>query len=209
MELVFVRHGQTAWNAERRFQGHTDIPLDDEGRAQAQALAVHLQPEHFDLAVTSDLIRAATTAGLICAGRALTLETDVDLREMRFGAWEGLTWDGIVARWPELAAAHETSPRTYTPEGGESYEALGERVMRVLARVTDRLAPEGRALIVSHAGVMHALVGGMLGSEAEASLRLRFLHASIMRAVGTPADGWRLTAVNEVPADRVIGGPRQ
>lgn len=206
MELVFVRHGQTAWNAERRFQGHTDIPLDDEGRAQAQALAMHLQPERFDLAVTSDLTRAATTAGLICAGRNLTLETDVDLREMRFGAWEGLTWDEIVARWPDVAAAHQTTPRTYTPENGETYEALGERVMRALARVTARLAPDGRALIMSHAGVMHALVGGMLGAQAEVSLRLRFVPASIMRAVGSAADGWRLSAVNEVPADRIIDG---
>ena len=209
MELVFVRHGQTAWNAERRFQGHTDIPLDEEGRAQAQGLALHLQPERFDVAVTSDLTRAATTAGLICAARDLVLETDVDLREMRFGAWEGLTWEGIVARWPALAAAHQTSPRTYTPENGESYDQLGERVMRALARVTARLEAEGRALIVSHAGVMHALVGGMLGAEAEASLRLRFLPASIMRAVGSPADGWRLSAVNEVPADRIIGGQRR
>jgi broad specificity phosphatase PhoE len=206
VELVCVRHGQTAWNAERRFQGHTDIPLDDEGRAQAQSLAVHLRDESFDIAVTSDLDRAATTAGLICAGRAIAVERDPELREMRFGAWEGLTWNEIVARWPELATAHETSPRTYTPEGGETYEELGARVMRALARITDRLAPDGRALVVSHAGVMHALVRGLLGAEAEASMRIRFLPASIMRAGGSPADGWRLRTINEVPIDRFAGG---
>jgi len=208
VELVCVRHGQTAWNAERRFQGHTDIPLDDEGRAQAQGLAAHLRVESFDVAVTSDLSRAVMTATLICDGRELALERDAEFREMRFGAWEGLTWDEIVARWPELATAHETTPRTYTPEGGETYEGLGERVMRALERVTDRLAPEGRALIVSHAGVMHALVRGLLGPEAETTLHLRFLPASIMRAVGSPAEGWRLSSINEVPADRVAGGLR-
>jgi probable phosphoglycerate mutase len=205
VELVCVRHGQTAWNAERRFQGHTDIPLDDEGRAQAQALAVHLRAESFAVAVTSDLVRAATTAALICEGRSIALEHEPDLREMGFGAWEGLTWTEIVARWPDLAAAHETSPRTYTPEGGETYEELGARVMAALARVTDRLPPDGRALIVSHAGVMHALVRGLLGAEAEASLRIRFLPASIMRAIGSPAEGWRLRTVNEVPVDRFAG----
>jgi broad specificity phosphatase PhoE len=207
VELVCVRHGQTAWNAERRFQGHTDVPLDDEGRAQAQALAVHLRAERFDIAITSDLIRAATTAELICAGGDVTLERDAELREMRFGAWEGLTWDEIVRRWPQIDAGHATSPRNYTPEGGESYEALVERALRVVGRVTARLGPDGRALIVSHAGIMHAMVRGLLGAEAEASLRLRFLPASIMRVVGAPDGGWVLSAVNEVPPDRVASVP--
>jgi broad specificity phosphatase PhoE len=200
MELVCVRHGRTAWNAERRFQGHADIPLDEEGRAQAQALAAHLRGESFDLAVTSDLIRAATTAELICAGRDLVLERDTDLREMQFGVWEGLTWDEILAAWPEMDEAHEKSPRHYTPEGGESFEAVAARVARVIAKVTARLPPDGRALLVSHAGVMHAMVRVMLGADNEISLGLRFSPASVMRLVGSPAAGWKVTAVNETPA---------
>jgi broad specificity phosphatase PhoE len=66
MELICVRHGRTAWNAARRFQGQTDIPLDDEGLAQAQALAAHLRGERFDFALASDLNRARTTASSSC-----------------------------------------------------------------------------------------------------------------------------------------------
>ncbi|HEV8022046.1 MAG TPA: histidine phosphatase family protein, partial [Candidatus Lustribacter sp.] len=117
MELICVRHGRTAWNAGRRFQGQTDIPLDDEGLAQAQALALHLRPERFDLALASDLVRARTTAETICAPHGIAIELTRELREMHFGQWEGLTWDEIVARWPELDAKNEKAPMYYTAEG--------------------------------------------------------------------------------------------
>lgn len=204
MEIVCVRHGRTAWNAERRFQGRADIPLDEEGRAQARALAAHLQPESFDLALTSDLGRAAETAGFICAGRALVLERDPDLREMAFGVWEGLTWDEIVARTPDLDYANEKAPRYYTPENGESFAELTARSVRAFERIVARLEPEGRALVVSHAGVMHALVGGIFGSESELTMGLKFLPASIMRLTGSPAAGWSLAAVNETAPGRVV-----
>ena len=77
MELICVRHGRTAWNAARRFQGQTDIPLDDEGLAQAQALAAHLRDEHFDFALASDLNRARTTAETILAEQAGQIGEDV------------------------------------------------------------------------------------------------------------------------------------
>jgi broad specificity phosphatase PhoE len=208
MELVCVRHGRTAWNADRRFQGHTDVPLDGEGRAQAAGLAAHLRGEHFDVALTSDLVRAAATAEMICAGRAVVLERDPELREMNFGAWEGLTWDQIVARWPEINAGNEKTPRHYTAEGGESFEEVTLRAARVLDRIAGRLAPDGRALVVSHAGVMHALVRVLLGPAREESLGLRFVTASVMRAAGSPGEGWRLTAFNEVPAGRTDEVPR-
>lgn len=197
MEIVFVRHGRTAWNAERRFQGQTDIPLDPIGQAQAQALALHLRSESFQLALASDLTRARMTAAAICEERGLSLTLEAELREMHFGEWEGLTWDEIVARWPELANRAETNPRTYTPAGGESWDALSERVSRVIERVTAQLGPDDRALLVSHAGVMHAVVRVMFGAQTELAQGLRFEHASIMRIVGMPGN-WRLAAVNEV-----------
>lgn len=201
MELVCVRHGRTAWNAERRFQGQTDVPLDEEGLAQAQALAAHLAGEHFDLAVSSDLIRARATAERICRGRDLELEFTPDLREMRFGAWEGLTWDEIVRRWPELDERYEKSPRTYTAEGGESWEDVCARVERLLRRVAARLTPQGRALIVCHAGVLHAIVHGVAGAAERAAgttgVGIKFVPCGILRVRGSFDEGWTLTAVNE------------
>lgn len=202
MELVCVRHGRTAWNAERRFQGQTDIPLDDEGHEQARALGEHLRAERFDLAVTSDLTRARTTAGYICTGRTVALEAEPGLREMRFGVWEGLTWPEIVERWPTFAERHETNPRFYTPEGGESFDEVAERAGQVLARVTRRLGAGGKALVVSHAGVMHAIVRVLFGPDAQESNGLRFIPASVMRVSGAPG-AWRLEAVNETADGRV------
>jgi broad specificity phosphatase PhoE len=201
VELICVRHGRTAWNAVRRFQGQTDIPLDEEGLAQAQALAAYLRAETYDLAVTSDLGRAVATAEAICAGRAIAPVRDPALREMGFGVWEGLTWDEIVARTPELSAAYEKSPRHYTPAGGESWTALCLRVEGALRRITAPLAGDARVLIVSHAGVMHAIAhavtrNGQAG-DGETGLGMRFSPGGILRVSGSFATGWTLVAINE------------
>jgi len=196
MELICVRHGRTSWNANRRFQGQTDIPLDDEGLAQAQALAAHLRGERFDLALTSDLIRARTTAETICAERDVALECTPQLREMHFGLWEGLTWPEIVARWPELDAKNEKAPMYYTAEGGESWAALCARVDTFLRATTARAANDARVLIVSHAGVMHGIVRSLTGAGTEA-IGVRFSPAGILRARGSFEAGWELTAINE------------
>jgi alpha-ribazole phosphatase len=202
MELVCVRHGRTAWNADRRFQGQTDIPLDAEGHAQAQALGRHLARESFDLAVASDLSRARMTAEALCAGRTLPIELDASLREMNFGVWEGMTWNEIITRWPELSDRYEASPRQYTPEGGESWEALCARVDEALRRITARMAPDGRALIVSHAGVMHAILHTVHGvpSMEGVELRVRLVPAGIIRLRGSFEAGWDVAALNETAA---------
>jgi broad specificity phosphatase PhoE len=194
MELICVRHGRTAWNALRRFQGQTDIPLDDEGLAQAQALAAHLRDERFDLALASDLSRARTTAEAILGDRDVVLELSPEFREMHFGAWEGLTWDEIVGRWPELDISGEKVPMYYTAEGGESWDALCARVDAALRNLAARMGAGERALIVSHAGVMHAIVRSLTGAP---STTIRFSPGGIIRARGSFAGGWELTAINE------------
>jgi broad specificity phosphatase PhoE len=198
LELVCVRHGQTAWNAVRRFQGWTDVPLDEHGRAQARDLAAHLADERFDIAVASDLSRAAATAAAIGAACRITVEPEPRLREMHFGDWEGLTWDEIVARAPELAERPPTAPAYYAPAGGESFDAVIARVRLVLRDLTARLGAKGRALVVSHAGVMHALLRVALDEPAESSLGVAFLPASIMRLRGDGRIPWRLERVNEM-----------
>jgi broad specificity phosphatase PhoE len=198
VELVCVRHGRTAWNAVRRFQGRTDVPLDGEGEAQARALAVHLSGEHFDIALASDLGRAMATASAIGTACGITIEPEPRLREMRFGVWEGLTWDEIVTRWPQYAELSPVSPRAFVPEDGESFDEVAARIAPVLADVTARLAPNGRALIVSHAGVMHALLRVALAQRSEDALDVALLPASIMRLSGDGSLPWELVRVNEI-----------
>ena len=201
MELICVRHGRTAWNALRRFQGQSDIPLDDEGLAQAQALAIHLRDERFDLALASDLIRARATAETILGERSIALELTPELREMHFGLWEGLTWDQIVVRWPELNVAGEKAPMHYTAEGGESWEALCARVDAALRAIGARMGAGDRVLIVSHAGVMHAIMRSLTSAGPSNGARpvvgIKFSPGGIIRARGSFAEGWELTAINE------------
>jgi broad specificity phosphatase PhoE len=181
MEFIVVRHGRTAWNAERRFQGHTDVPLDEEGRAQAHALASLVRNERFDYAVCSDLARARETAQIILAGRDTPRGADAGWREMRFGRWEGLTWSEITARYPEPDLGKTRA--LHIPEGGESFAELCVRVKAALERLKAVVAPQGRVLATTHAGPLHALLHVLTGMSEEQSMRAQFPPGSIARFV--------------------------
>jgi broad specificity phosphatase PhoE len=160
---------------------------------------VLLRDDRFELAVSSDLQRAAETARIILAGRAVPLRLDADWREMRFGLWEGLSWDEILARTPSLRDVGRTTVRAYEPPEGEDFDQLCVRIARATERVVAELEPHGTALIATHAGPLHALLHNLLGeSEAEA-LNVRFRPASATRFRNDGA-GWKLVAVNETAA---------
>jgi broad specificity phosphatase PhoE len=195
VQLIGVRHGRTAWNAGKRFQGHTDIPLDDEGRAQATALGLLLGEERIDAAVTSDLVRARETVRLVLGTRPLTPRVDPDWREMRFGDWEGLTWDEIVAANPHLAGEAGTSPRTYTPGGGESFDELCVRIERAVERLAAEVPDEATVLVATHAGPLHALLRVLIGEAEYAALQVRFVPASLTR-FRREGGVWRLVELN-------------
>jgi broad specificity phosphatase PhoE len=185
-ELVVVRHGRTAWNATGRFQGQTDVPLDDTGREQARGVAALLRGEHFARAIASDLGRARETAEIALAGQPPALEFDERWREMRFGSWEGLVWDEIVARQPDLATKSSTTPRFYTPPGGESFDDLCERIADALADIDARANDGDRVLVATHAGPLHALLRVALGNSEADALGVRFSPASVTRLALAP-----------------------
>jgi probable phosphoglycerate mutase len=99
-ELIVIRHGETDWNRQQRFQGQIDVPLNATGRAQAERLARRLSTESFDVVVASDLQRAHATATAAAGGRAI--EVDPLWREQAFGVAEGLDAPTIVEQHPEL-----------------------------------------------------------------------------------------------------------
>jgi broad specificity phosphatase PhoE len=196
VELICVRHGRTAWNADSRFQGHTDVPLDDEGRAQATALAALLHDQRIDAAVSSDLSRAAETARIVLGPREIPLRLDPDWREMRFGDWEGLTWAQICAGNPHMDTTGRTSVKAYTPGGGESFAELCARVGRAAERIAAEVPDDGVALVATHAGPLHALLSVLLGDE----LKVRFLTASVTRFRRTNGV-WTLARLNQTAHD--------
>ncbi|HZZ85160.1 MAG TPA: histidine phosphatase family protein [Anaeromyxobacteraceae bacterium] len=158
--LFLVRHGETDWNAAGRWQGHTDVPLNATGRAQAQAVAARLRGEGVRAIATSDLCRARGTAEIV--GEALGLEVavvDEGLRERAYGEWEGLTRCECEVRYPGQWALHLSDPRV-APPGGESMDALLARVVPAIHRAAERL--EAPALLVTHGGVMRAFLAATL-----------------------------------------------
>ena len=152
-ELLLVRHGETDWNRDRRFQGHADPPLNEMGREQAHALAAELAGERIELVYTSDLCRARETAEIVAASLGADVVALRDLREIDVGEWEGLTWPEIEERYPEGARAwHEQG---FGWEAGETYDELGERVVAALRRIAAD-HPEQRVLVVGHGGTIRA-----------------------------------------------------
>lgn len=196
MLLTVVRHGRTAWNDAGRFQGQTDIPLDAEGRAQARRLGERLGERRYDAAFSSDLARARETAEAILGDRAASLVLDPRWREMRFGAWEGLTWQQIEARYPDVRAEHAVRPRFYSPAGGETFDELCSRVASAVEDLRRAGSHASRVLVVTHAGPLHALLRVALGEERSDALGVRFSPASVTRLRWDVAR-WELDALNE------------
>jgi probable phosphoglycerate mutase len=155
-ELTFVRHGETDFNREQRFQGQIDVPLNDTGQTQARRLADALAGERFDLIVSSDLERARQTAWPLEQRQTTRALAQADWREQGFGVLEGLSVAEIKARHPQLWAQwlrHDADDRM--PDG----ESVREFHARVIGAVRSLVqAHEGRRLlVVTHGGVLDML----------------------------------------------------
>ncbi len=152
--VIFWRHGQTDYNVERRFQGQSDIPLNDLGHRQAEAAAAYLSELAPEVVVSSDLSRAAVTADHLAARLGLTVTRDRRLRESAFGEWEGLTRDEILETWAE--ELHDWVAGADTrPPGGESRSESGRRVADAITEIV-RDSDAATIAIVAHGAVLRA-----------------------------------------------------
>ncbi len=207
MRLVLWRHGRTSWNDAGRFQGHTDIPLDDTGLRQAAAAAATIRALRPSVIVSSDLRRCRQTA----AALDLPFRTDPRLREIDLGAWSGLTAGEARAQFPLEDAAWrrgEDRPRG----GGETYRQVGVRATEVV----DELVAEGElgrgqlALIVLHGGSARALLGSLMGLPVDSWYRLGPLGNCRWSLVRSFEGGFRLLEHNvaaEPAPPLTIAGP--
>jgi broad specificity phosphatase PhoE len=178
--LILVRHGQTEWNRNWRVQGHTDISLDEVGRAQAERVARRLAGEPVTAVYASDLTRAEETAQRIADKRGLRVETSPLFREANYGLWEGMTVTEIEAGYPEAYRLwRKDSLRNRAPEG----ETLEELQQRALAGVAEILIAHGgeSVVIVAHGGSIRSLICGLLGWPLAVHRQLRLDNASISR----------------------------
>ena len=166
MHILLVRHGETAWNREGRYQGRTDIPLSPDGETQVRALGLRLAHVPIARAVSSPLSRARRTAEAILTGRdGIELELDAGLQEISHGAWEGQLSADVEAAHAEMLGTWRMRPDRDVP-AGPGAETLGQveaRAWPVLERVTRHLGEHDTLLLAAHDAVNRVLLCRVLG----------------------------------------------
>jgi probable phosphoglycerate mutase len=182
--IVLIRHGETAWNAERRLQGHIDIALNDEGLRQAAAVASALGGEQLDAIVSSDLQRAHQTASAIAHVNNMPVHSDPGLRERCFGGFEGLLYAEIEQRFPrEFAAWQAREVDGAMPPGirvAETFRQFYQRCTSAILRIAAQHPGQSLAL-VAHGGVLECAYRAALGLSLETPRDFPVLNASLNR----------------------------
>lgn len=191
IRLYLTRHGRTAWNHVGRFQGHTDIPLDEVGRAQSAELA-HKLRGLVDAVIASDLQRASETARIVADVLSIPwLGVDAELRERGYGVFEGLTRDECIERYPDVWAARGDN-RNFEPPDSEPCAAVHARMLRALTRAVESVrGRHERLLVVGHGSALRMFIEGLTGASVSPFHNLQYrevLH-----------DGAQFTCAPEVP----------
>ncbi|HEX5688602.1 MAG TPA: histidine phosphatase family protein, partial [Roseiflexaceae bacterium] len=145
-----IRHGETDWNATLKYQGHADIPLNQQGREQARKVGARLARYGATALYTSDILRAAQTAAIVGETTGLQAQPMTNLREIDVGQWEGLTPEELYRRFPEHMAAFDRDPARTVRLGGESYAQLQERSLVALNEIHAKHPGDAVVLAVSH-----------------------------------------------------------
>lgn len=223
--VIFWRHGRTAWNAARRFQGQSDIPLDQVGTSQASRsaalLAGKLQPGKGNAAhvkiLSSDLSRAYSTAQALASLTGHDVIVDARLRETNGGEWEGQTFDEIIEGYPEAIARWQRDEPGVRAGGGETRVEVAVRMVAAVLDAIEELPDGGTLVVATHGGATRVALAKLLGLPEELWRTLSGLsncHWSVVEASqpaddGTGVGAWRLLEHNvgtlpqpyEVPED--------
>ncbi len=181
--VLFVRHGQTAWTRERRYQGHRDIPLSSEGIGEATGLAGRLSDLGIGAVISSPLSRAFQTAQIIADELGLGQpEVDPRLMEVAYGDWEGLTQQEIAERWPGQLQDWKNAPDSFGFPGGENLEAVGRRLYDFLGEQYARFDEDPTPIVaVTHAGPIRLAVLDARAAPIECFRHIRVEPASVHR----------------------------
>jgi len=177
LHLMLVRHGVTEWNAQRRYQGQTDVPLSGLGMRQAELVAGRLAGEKIDAVYASDLSRAWETARIIAWESGLEVFPEQRLRELKFGILEGLTFDEAEAQHPEMIAAW-LEDFNNTPGGAETIQGFNQRIVSLLDDLKGK-HDEQVVLLVGHGGSLSEILRVVLGLSWEKRWYLEIENASL------------------------------
>ncbi len=194
--VLLLRHGETAWNVERRIQGHRDAALNEHGRWQARQLGRALQSEDLGALYSSDLARAVDTATPLAQATGLPVQTDAELRERCFGRFEGLTYDEVEQGWPQDALRWRQREPDFSVGGGESLTDFSSRCVAAVARLA--AAHPGQLIaVVAHGGVLDCLYRAAAGMGLRDVRTWALGNASINRLL-YHGEGFALVGWNDV-----------
>jgi len=160
-KVILVRHGQTLWNLEMKYQGHCDVALTDKGIEQAKLAAQRLAGEDVSAVYASDLSRALKTAECIAEKHNLPVAAIPELREINFGEWEGLTFEGINSQWTAAMSKLFTHPDEIVIPGGETFRQVKERATKALTNLVAE-HPNQTIVVVSHGGTIRTVLCAVL-----------------------------------------------
>lgn len=177
-EIIIIRHGETEWNKTGRFQGHSDVPLSAEGRAQAAALGKNLVVDHVDAIYASDLTRAMETAAPLAQRFGLEVISDPLLRELNFGSWEGRNFNDVNAENPDAMKTFYNDPERVNIPDSEPFPEFQRRVAR---RVREIVAQERgkRIVIVSHGASIRILFADILSMPIRSIWHVSQLNTAV------------------------------
>ena len=199
MNILLVRHGETPWNRDGRYQGHTDIPLSPDGEAQARALGERLTSTKIDRAVASPLSRARRTAELVLGQRASMLTFDDGLKEISHGEWEGKLASEVELSHPELLHSWRSAPTTDLAAGPKA-ESLGQveaRAWAAMQRAVVGLHDSDTLLVVAHDAVNRAIICRVLGLPIERVWKFRQAPSTMNLLAGPSLEELAIVRLND------------
>ena len=202
--IHFIRHGETTWNNERRWQGQIDTPLSERGVAQAQALGEYLRGRAISTVYTSDLARARVTAETIAKVLDVPIQADMRWREMNVGILQGLTHPEIVERYPQHLDGLRDNWWDYEVEGAETRRVMLARLRAAFEEIAAS-APGPEAAIVSHGGTIRVLMHHLFPDIPETLTKP--IQNTSLTTIMRDGDGWRLLLLAETPHLNEKGEP--
>lgn len=160
-QVHLIRHGETLWNLEHRAQGSMNSNLTERGKQQAREAVAKISAIDFDIAYSSSSGRAVETAQILLTDKRTPIIELDELKEIDMGVWEGKTWGDIQSIYAEQYDRFWQCPSQYQPIGGETFEALAERALNAVNKIT-AAHPDGNILIISHAAFIKTLMTKLL-----------------------------------------------
>ncbi len=195
-QIILVRHGQTPWNKDKIFRGTVDVPLNDQGREEAELAGEWLQKEKIHAAYSSPLSRARDTAAAICGHHKLQVADLPGLGDINYGEWQSLPLTEVKQVYSDLYHQYETAPQTVRFPRGETLEEVRTRAWAAVEEVVQR-HPDEVVLLAAHRAVNKVLIAQFIGLDNSHFWRIGQDTTAINRfhLVG---DTWHIITVNDI-----------